>query len=198
MAVHNLELQDQYVGDDEPLTIKSTVASGDDRGDPYVPSAADALVYDPLRSDELSGDADADGTTTSFVSADLADLTDDFLNGMPVRVTQAADDNNWAETIVVDYVSASGTLTLRPLPWAVSSGDTLEVLGYPLVTLTDVTDNIGGDDGNEVYLETTGSNAHSYTNKDGDGNGKRVAIFYLTFAANRKDTCRCTYDVLPR
>jgi len=197
-------LDDQFVRDYEPLTIASTYKTGANRGNAIVPTSAAAVLFDPLRDAEIAGAADAAGSKTSFVSATLAALAlgNDFINGMPCQVVRG-DGTDVAETVVTDYVDATGACTLLPLPWAVAAADVLTVLGYPLITQGDATVTIGGDDGNEVTLDTSESDAHSYTNKSGNGRvannrGQRVAIFYLTFSATRKDTCRATYNVLPR
>lgn len=197
-------LQDQFIHDREPLTVNAKYITGPSRGSAIVPSSASAVLYDPLRDDEISGAADAAGTTTSFVSAALAALSlgDDFINGMPVQIARA-DGSDVVDGVVTDYADLTGTVTLDPLPWAVAASDVLTVMGYPLITQAAATVTIGGDDGNEVTIDTAETDAHSYTNLSGNGRtsrirGQRVIIFYLTFSGSRRDTCRAIYNVLPR
>lgn len=184
----------RYTGDLEPLTIVATYDGGDNDGEAIAVSSATAVIIDPDRDEDgelltkstVSATADAAGTRTSFVSTDIAGLGDDFLNGVPCRVKKS--DGRLAITYITDYVSTSGSLTLEGLPWAVASGDSLTVMGYPVQVQAAA--SVGGTGSNEVTCNA-GASAFDYV-------GKRVVIFYVTFSSSWKEVVRGLITVSER
>ena len=187
-------LKDRFTGDLEPFTVSAKYASGANRGDAIAVSLATALIIDPdldedgapIDGDTVSATADADGTTTSFVSTDIAELGNDFLNGVPCKVTKS--DGRTATVHVEDYVSLTGTLTLSTLPWAVEEGDELVILGYPVQVRASAT--VGGTGTNEVTCNA-GAAALSYA-------GRRHVLYYVTFSDAWKEVVRGVLNVFER
>jgi hypothetical protein len=86
----------------------------------------------------LMGDAATGGSTTTIVDSKLSRFPDDHFNGMNVYIKSAGNAAPQGETSwVVDFASATGTLTLSPaLSTAVEAGDTYQV--YTRVSKADI------------------------------------------------------------
>lgn len=189
-----LRAQDCYTGNLVPITFSVKYASGASKGAAIAVSSATMLVYDPtkdedgltLEDDTVSATADAAGTKTSFVSAALAGLGADFLKGMPVRVVRAGREPE--DVHITAYTTATGALTLTPLPWAVAAGDSLTVLGYPLQAQAAAA--VGGTGSNEVAGNVAAAALGSA--------GPRVALFHLVVSASWEESVRVLFDVARR
>jgi len=180
MARETLVLEDLHVGDEKTITLATSVASGDNAGEPKnVTTGTTFLCYDPDR--QVSGTAES-GSTTTLVDADRTE-PDDFWVGLPVVIVDATDDREY-RTEVVDFVGATHTLTFYALSIPVAEGDTYRIEGYPVLPRTDA-----GISGNEGSIQLTPSNALSTP-------GRRVLIYHADFGTDSEEVV-CTFRVLP-
>ena len=127
-----LALPDLYVGDAKTIRIATSIASGDNAGEPKNPGAASTfLCFDPDRP--TTGLVDS-GSATTLVDADR-DEADAFWAGMTLVVTDASDGREYL-TEVTAFHQATHTLIFYPLPIAAGAGDRYRIEGYPLLPET--------------------------------------------------------------
>jgi hypothetical protein len=180
VAEKTLVLPDLHVGDAKTIRIATSIASGDDAGEPKNPGANSTfLCFDPDRG--TAGEADS-GSDSTLVDDDR-DEDDDFWLGMTLVVTDASDDREY-RTEVTDFDRAAHVLTFYPLPIAVAEGDGYRLEGYPLLPQT-----LAAVSGNEASIQLTPADATGTP-------GRRVLVYRADFGADCEEVV-ATFRVLP-
>ncbi len=175
-----LRLPDLRVGDVKTIKIATSIASGDDAGDPLDPEEGSTfLCFDPDR--QTTGAADS-GSATTLVDADRVE-DDDFWVGMTLVVTDASDSREY-RTEVTDFDQASHTLAFYALPIAVAEADAYRLEGYPLLPQTAATVSE-----NEASIQLTPADATGTP-------GRRVLVYRADFGTDAEEAVG-TFRVLP-
>jgi len=175
-----LNLLDLRVGDLKTIKIATSIAAGDNAGEPLEPEEGSTfLCFDPDR--ETTGVADS-GSSTTLVDANRTE-PDDLWVGMTLVITDASDSREYRAE-VTDFEGASGTLTFYELPIAVAAGDAYRIEGYPLLPQTAATVS-----GNEASVQLTPDDATGTP-------GRRVLVYRADFGAD-SEAAVAFFRVLP-
>jgi hypothetical protein len=180
LAEKTLVLPDLHVGDAKTIRIATSIASGDDAGEPKNPGAESTfLCFDP---DRATTGAAHSGSATTLVDADR-DEDDDFWVGMTLVVTDVSDDREYV-TEVTAFDQATHTLTFYSLPVTVAEGDRYRIEGYPLLPQTPATIS-----GNEASVQVTPSDVTGTP-------GRRTLIYRADFGTDSEEVV-ATFRLLP-
>jgi len=175
-----LNLPDLRVGDVKTIKIATSIASGDDAGQPLDPEDGSTfLCFDPDR--QTSGTADS-GSSTTLVDADRLE-EDDLWLGMTLVVTDASDAREYRSE-VTGFEQETNTLTFYALPIAVAEGDAYRIEGHPLLPQTAATVA-----GNEASIQLTPDDATGSP-------GRRVLVYRADFGTDSEEAVG-TFSVLP-
>lgn len=163
-AADPLVLGPYGVGNTETPTVATNTKND---GVAANPASATFVIWDEDRP--INGTATG-GSTTTLVDVTLNTFSDDDLNGVTIRLKYA--DGKERETVITDFVSATGTVTFAAQPVAIAADDTYEILGTPLLGL--VAASISTNKGSTTFDD---SNVLAY---DGDFAGAYQATFAST------------------
>jgi len=146
------------------------------------PDSATVIVLRADPDDVTTGTVDS-GTATTITDATFTQAAD-FWNGCMVEFTSGS--NKGEQRQVTDFASG-GTFTLRvtgdPLPATPAAGDTFQVLGYPIISETDLDDHADGVlSSNKGYFVLTPANGGTSTP------GRRFIFFRASFDGESGDT----------
>ncbi len=185
MGVQYQTLKDVlYVGDQKTLSFDTTVEGLTTARNPN--SSSTMLVLDADR--DTSGTATAAGTTTSLTDSARASDAADLWNGVNLRLTKATTGHVYTMR-VLDF--AAGVFTLTPCPEAIASGDTYELIGYPLLVQTAITPVA-----NKGSVTVGPNDATAYAKYQGEGPGRRAIIYRADFGTD-EETLVAVFTVHP-
>lgn len=168
-----IRLRNLFCGDEKEISIGSYVRGTEEARNPV---SATFLVLDPDRT--IRGEATS-GSATTLVDPSLAGYADGLFVGVPLRVFSGSEAY---ETEVTGF--EGGTLTFRAVPVEVSSGTPYEIMGFPVLPLTDAA--LAGNKG-QVRVGPSDVTATP---------GRRVLIYRADFGDDALEA-RAEFSVLP-